>query len=109
MALPSRYVFAVPPVYRRAKDGCQKSVLCPAFAGGVVGVGRTVDAGARQPHAVAFADRAVRVVAGPRSPHGDHLAACPGYLGRLRRLLLLPGPPGTQDRIVVYPVVPAVA
>src|SRR5690242_10085366 len=93
MAPQPRRCIGVPPVNRRAKDGFQKSVLCPAFAGGVVGVGRSVVAGAGQPHGAAAADRLGRIVVGPWSPHSYDLVARSGHLERLRRLLL-PAPAG---------------
>ncbi len=80
MALQPRSCIGVLPVNRRAKDGFQKSALCPAFAGGVVGVGPGSDADARQPYGVAVADRAGRFVVGSRSPHGDDLVARQGIL-----------------------------
>src|SRR5215218_4774520 len=98
MALQPRSCIGVLPVNRRAKDGYQEFVLCAAFAGRVVGVGRVVVAGARQPHRVAVADRVGGVVVGAGSSHGDDLVASPRRAARLRRLLLLPGQPGTQDR-----------
>ena len=93
-ALPSQDVFH-DASDRRAKDGKRKLEMSERM----VGMERLVGGGAARPQPLEVSGAVGGHPLRPRASHRDHLAPCRRHSQRLRRLLLLSGPPGTQDRI----------
>src|SRR5580692_10957503 len=96
-ALPSQDVY-YDASDGRAKDGERKL----AMSGRMEGMERMVGRGVACPQPLEVAGAVAGHPLRARTAHRDHLAPCRRHPSRLCQLLLLPGSPGTQERIGRY-------